>query len=88
MIVIKKINKDKLVKCSEKWQMLFNFEKCKCLHTGYGNLNVNFIMGNTVLGTKKTIDLGIATNAGMKVSEQCAASMSNQIIVLIRINNL
>ena len=53
MIVIKKINKDKLVKCSEKWQMLFNFEKCKCLHTGYGNLNVNFIMGNTVLGTKK-----------------------------------
>ena len=23
---------DKLVKCSEKWQMLFNFGKCKCLH--------------------------------------------------------
>ena len=25
---------DKLVKWSEKWQMLFNFGKCKCLHTG------------------------------------------------------
>ena len=24
---------DKLVKWSEKWQMLFNFGKCKCLHT-------------------------------------------------------
>ena len=28
---------DKLVKWSEKWQMLFNFGKCKCLHTGSGN---------------------------------------------------
>ena len=29
---------DRLVKWSEKWQMLFNFGKCKCLHTGHGNL--------------------------------------------------
>ena len=27
---------DKLVKWSEKWQMLFNFGKCKCLHTRVG----------------------------------------------------
>ena len=27
---------DRLVKWSEKWQMLFNFGKCKCLHTGHG----------------------------------------------------
>ena len=33
---------DKLVKWSEKWQMLFNFGKCKCLHTGHGNLDVNY----------------------------------------------
>ena len=32
---------DRLVKWSEKWQMLFNFGKCKCLHTGHGNLDVN-----------------------------------------------
>ena len=32
---------DRLVKWSEKWQTLFNFGKCKCLHTGYGNLDVN-----------------------------------------------
>ena len=25
---------DELIKWSEKWQMLFNFGKCKCLHTG------------------------------------------------------
>ena len=23
---------DKLITWSEKWQILFNFEKCKCLH--------------------------------------------------------
>ena len=30
----------KLVKWSEKWQMLFNFGKCKCLHTGHGNFYI------------------------------------------------
>ena len=41
---------DRLVKWSEKWQML-NFGKCKCLRTGRGNLGVNYKMGDTVLGT-------------------------------------
>ena len=40
-----------LVKWSEKWQMLFNFGKCKCLHTGHGNLDVNHKMGDTVMDT-------------------------------------
>ncbi len=31
---------DKLVKWSEKWQMLFNFGKYKCLHTGPGNTDM------------------------------------------------
>ena len=39
---------DRLVKWSEKWQMLLNFGKCKCLHTGHGNLDVNYKMGDTV----------------------------------------
>ena len=42
---------DRLVKWSEKWQILFNFGKCKCLHTGHGNLDVNYKIGDTVLGT-------------------------------------
>ena len=28
---------DKLVKLSEKWHILFNFGKSKCLHTGHWN---------------------------------------------------
>ena len=74
---------DRLVKWSEKWQMLFNLEKCKCLHTGHGNLDVNYKMGETVLGsTVKVKDLGVTINADMKVSEQCgiSASMGNQLL--------
>ena len=40
---------DELVKKYEKWQMLLNFEKCKYLHTGHGNLDINYNMGDTVL---------------------------------------
>ena len=79
---------DRLVKWSEKWQM-FNFGKCKCLHTGRGNLDVNHKMGDTVLDTTvKEKDLGVTISADMKVSEQCgiAASKGNQIIGLIRRN--
>ena len=34
----------KLVKWSEKWQMLLNFEKCKCIHIGYGNMDEEYKM--------------------------------------------
>ena len=59
-----------LVKWSEKWQMLFNFGKCKCLHTGPGNTDMNYEMGGTILSkTVKEKDLGVTMNANMKVSE-------------------
>ena len=80
---------DKLVKWSEKWQMLFNLGKCKCLHTGPGNTGVNYEMGATILSkTVKEKDLGVTMNANKKVSEQCriAASKGNQVIGIIRRN--
>ena len=50
---------DKLVRWSEKWQMLFNFGKCKCLHTGPGNTGMNYEMGGTILSkTVKKKDIG------------------------------
>ena len=82
-------NLSRLVKWSEKWQMLFNFRKCKCLHTGRGNLDVIYKMVDTVLGTTvKEKDLGITISADMNVSEQCgiAVSKGNQILGLIRRN--
>ena len=80
---------DKLVRCSEKWQMLFNFGKCKCPHTGPGNTGMNYEIGGTILGkTAKEKDLGVSMNANMNVSEQCriAASKGNQVLGMIRRN--
>ena len=80
---------DKLVKWSDKWQMLFNVGKCKCLHTGSINTGMNYEMGGTILSkTVKEKDLGVTMNANMKVSEQCriAASKGNQVLGMIRRN--
>ena len=81
------VDLDKLVKWSEKWQMLFNFGKCKCIHIGHGNMYEEYKMGNAVLGITTTQkDLGVTFSADMKVSEQygIAASKENQILGLIR----
>ena len=80
---------DKLVKWSEKWQMLFNFGKCKCLHTGPGNTGMNYELGGTILSKTVTEkDVGVTMNANMKVSKQCriAASKGNQVLGMIRRN--
>ena len=80
---------DKLVRWSEKWKMLFNVGKCKCLHTRPGNTGMNYEMGGTILSkTVKEKYLGVSMNANMKISEQCriAASKGNQVIGMIRRN--
>ena len=69
--------------------MLLNFGKCKCLHTGHGNLDINYNMGDIVPGSNvKEKDLAITISADRKVSEQCgiAASKGNHILGLIRRN--
>ena len=69
--------------------MLFNFGKCKCLHTGPENTGMNYEMGGTMLSkTVKEKDLGVTMNANMKVSEQCriAASKGNHFLGMIRRN--
>ena len=56
--------------------MLFKFGKRKCLHTGYGNLDINNTIGDTVLGTTvKEKDLGITRSADTKVSGQWYCSL-------------
>ena len=78
---------DKLVKWSEKWQMLLNFGKCKCVHIGHGNMDEEYKMGDAVLGrTTHEKDLGVTFSADMKVSEQCGivASKGSKILGLIR----
>ena len=80
---------DKLVRWSQKRQMLFSFGKCKCLPTGPGNTGMNYEIGGTILSkTVKETYLVVSMNANMKVSEQCriAAAKGNQVIGMIRRN--
>ena len=82
-------NLERLVKWSDEWQMVLHFGICKCLHTGHGNSDVNYKMGDTLMGTTaKENDLGVTISADMKVSEQCciADSTGNTIIGLISRN--
>ena len=74
---------NKLTEWSEKWQILFTFGKCKCLHIGHENEDAQYTMGGIVLNTTlKEKDLGVTISANMKVSEQCgiAATKGNQIL--------
>ena len=69
--------------------MLLNFGKCKYLHTGHGNVNVKYSMGDTALGsTIKEKELGVTISAGITISEHCVitASKCNTIHGLIRRN--
>ena len=78
---------DKLVKWSEKWQILLNFGKCKCIHIGHRNMDEEYKMGDALLGrTTQEKGIGVIFSFDMKVSGQCgiAASKGNQIIRLIR----
>ena len=60
---------EKSVKWSEKWQMLFNFGKCKCTHIGHGNMDEGYKMWDAVLGrTTQEKDLVVTFSADMKVS--------------------
>ena len=78
---------DKLVKLSEKWQILFNFGKCKCIHIGLGNMDKEYKIGGVLLcRATQEKDVRVTFSADMKVSEQCriAASKGNQVLGLIR----
>ena len=52
--------------------MFFNFGKCKLLHSGHGNWDVNYKMGDAVLGKRKLLTISV----DMKVSEQCGTAVS------------
>ena len=53
------VDLNNLIRWAEKWQMLFNNDKCKCQHIGQANAKA----------TEREKDLGIIVSTDMKVSE-------------------
>ena len=80
---------DKLVKWSEKWQMLFSFEKCKCIHTRHRNLYVNYNLEDTVLsiaikekGLGVTIVSELLRHNGMKLRKTLSQLKKRNVVLL------
>jgi hypothetical protein len=72
---------------TEKWQMSFNIDKCKVMHFGANNLEIEYRMDNVKLEViKEEKDLGVIISSNFKVGKQCAkaANKGNQILGLIK----
>ena len=52
MVYLRASIRYKLTEWSEKWQMLFNYGKFKCLYSGHGNEDAQHTMGDTVLNKR------------------------------------
>ena len=55
--------------------MIFNFDKCQCLHLRHGNPSLTYKMRNVDIATaKREKDLGVALNVNFNVSEKCGTA--------------
>jgi len=76
----------RMIRWSEKWQMLFNVRKCKVMHIGNCELQRQYFMGNQKLEeVHQEKDLGVVISNDLKVSQQCqqAYNKASRILGLI-----
>ena len=74
MVAVQELQSDlnKLGEWSEKWQMPFNVDKCKVMHIGYRNQNVQYsLLGRKIESTDQEKDLGVLVSSDLKFSKQC-----------------
>ena len=56
---------------SEDWQMLFNADKCKVMHSGYNNFHADYFMSGNKLNTvTEEKDLGVVVSDDLKWEKQ------------------
>ena len=79
---------NRLAQWLEKWQMLFNQSKCKCLHIGRANGKEPYETDNTVLlKTSKEKDLGSRGDNKCRLeSVGIAARKRNPLLGMIKRN--
>jgi ribonuclease P/MRP protein subunit RPP40 len=78
---------EKLMRWSKEWLMLFNVEKCKVMHIGFGNGRARNIMDGVQLQeVHEEMDLGVLVQNNLNCAEQCAqvVGKANKVIGLIR----
>ena len=78
---------NKMYDWSVKWQMLFNADKCKCLHLGYNNSGTDYyIAGKQVVNVQSERDLGVTLGKSLDGSLHCAkvVGTANRILSSIK----
>ena len=78
---------NKLYHWSLEWQMLFNLDKCKCIHLGHGNNNKEFrLRGQEINSVDQEKNLRVLTCNTLSPSAHIAkvVSKDNQVMVSIR----
>jgi hypothetical protein len=76
-----------LCKWSEDWLMLFNNDKCKIMHFGHDNVEMDYLINDVVLGSVvEEKDLGVLIRNDLKVSNQCSKAVctANKVFGMIR----
>ena len=71
---------------SNEWSILFNAEKCKCIHYGYNNKQYDYFMGKECIETThEERDLGVIITETLDVTKQCvrAANKANAMLGMI-----
>ena len=71
---------------SNEWSMLFNADKCKCIHYGYNNKQYDYFMGKECIETThEERDLGVIITETLDITKQCvrAANKANAMLGMI-----
>ena len=79
---------DNLLAWSDKWQMLFNADKCKIMHFGKNNQRFSYTMGgyapagSVLEASAQEKDVGVIVHESLKPSTQVAkaAAKANQVL--------
>jgi ribonuclease P/MRP protein subunit RPP40 len=79
---------EKLAGWSKEWLMLFNVEKCKVMHTGFGNGRARYMMddGVQLQEVHEEMDLGVLVQDNLKCALQCAkvVGKANKVLGMIQ----
>jgi hypothetical protein len=79
----------RLYSWSQEWLMLFNPEKCGCMHIGRKNVHYDYFMGDHPIKTiMEEKDLGVMISSSLKSSAHCAyvVKKANRMLGTIKRN--
>jgi hypothetical protein len=72
---------------AQEWGMQFNTKKCKVMHFGRNNAEMDYMMGGQVLEkTSEERDIGVTVTKDLKPAAQCSKAVRTAMTVLSQIS--